>query len=1157
MGLASHNTAIDLAEFVRVESGFVRAVNIDDIDRLDELPRLKVTPNIVRALTQISAPIGVSGDRAWAIVGPYGAGKSMFGLLLAGLLSEKRASKWVRRAVEDLRNTDPYLGRQLEAITQSKASIAVLLQGVTQSFGLSLLDKLVEVNESLGSILFDPTDLDLAWPSGSRAINPHKLGRLLQVAARNAHKAGYAGLVIIVDEFGRFLDQAANKSVRDNLAFAQELAELAGRIRRGEMHLFVLLHQNFDDYAIGIGGQERTEWSKIQGRFRQIALLEEPDNLYELIARCIHVRREGSGLAHGLMSAAWGLVKDITPFKQSPREWKAKLPALFPLHPLSVYCLPRLSSHLGQNERTVFSFLLSNEPHSLRAFVRQARGAREPALLGLDWLCDYFLLNQANSLIPMRLRRRLAQLGFALEQVAGRDELASKIIKVIGVLELLQSPEVRPTEGVIAAALNVRGEAQWDRFRLVLGGLAEQRVVVERRYAGEFRLLSGSDLDFTEAIAEITDRWRHSYVDFAGLLNDQVDLPPLMARRHSFETGTVRIACRRFLDASQLQKPDSVAEDWKAISGRADLAIDYVLCTTQKEVEFAERWARRRHPRDRILVVPKEPLEIQELLLQAKAIHEISDREDVLADPVTREEAKLHLRYLRSLLSKRLQPLLQPGSGCARWFWRGREVPLSAEREVQSLVSAICDRVFHKSPKIANELVNRRQLSPAAVVAVKRIISGFLEGQGTARLGFRGNGPEVSIFHAVFERTGWYRAEGPRYRLSPPRRHYRLRPAWRAIQVFLDSATARRRRLSDLWSEVALPPYGIRAGLAPLLIWGALVERRGESCLYERGTYLPNWSAELYDRFVRWPEEFEIRCVPRFALRDILGSLSEALPTRTCGRRERVVEMNDFLQELFGWYRELPDFTKRTGAISAETKELRRLLSTATDPLELVLEQIPEALGAGSLWSTSPAKFLEHYASRFRRSTGELSRAYSALLDGLVEKCAALLGSPPNATAVRAELTCLRKSLSGEMLDATAKAFLLRASASLEPANTWIESVAAVVVGQPPRFWIDQSIHDFEEGLAILVERIRQTQKAQVIRARAGLKPGVEASWLTLTGAKGLLIDDVVHSEELSSGAKQSLLTAETTLKGLLRGASQNERRQVLAELIHKLWREE
>jgi len=103
--------------------GFVRAASLEDIERLDELPRLKVTPNIVRAMTQIATSMLGSPERAWAVIGPYGAGKSTFAVLMAALLTEKRTSAWASQAIDDLEEADKPLGERLREITRSRVQI--------------------------------------------------------------------------------------------------------------------------------------------------------------------------------------------------------------------------------------------------------------------------------------------------------------------------------------------------------------------------------------------------------------------------------------------------------------------------------------------------------------------------------------------------------------------------------------------------------------------------------------------------------------------------------------------------------------------------------------------------------------------------------------------------------------------------------------------------------------------------------------------------------------------------------------------------------------------------------------------------------------------------------------------------------------------------
>jgi len=1147
-------TLTELGQSVHLEAGFVRAANLDDIGRLEELPRFKVTPNTARALREVMTAMHESRDRAWAVVGPYGAGKSTFALLIAALLGGERKSQWITQALESLEKADGALGEGLRRIACSKTCVPILLQGGPQTFAQSLAERLIEVDSSLGSSLLESADrLALLGQINSGHIEPQKLIHLIAQAVKSSRRAGYAGVVIIADEFGRFLDQLHNASVRQNLALSQDLAELSSRVRQGELHLFVVLHQNFEDYAVGITSRERTEWGKIQGRFRQLVLSEDPDNLYDLLARCINVDSRVAPLAERVMGEAWELVKDFAPFGRSPRQWKSRLPLLFPLHPLTVYSLPRLSSRLGQNERTIFSFLLSDEPNSFGGFLRRAHGNEGSLLLGLDWLCDYFLFNHATSLVPLRFRQRLARLSFALEQLADREPLHTRIVKVVGILELLESTELRPTEGVIAAALNIRDEDDWQQFRAALKHLTLQRVLVARRYAGEFHLMPGSDFDVGEAVAEVADRWRASELDTGAFLNEHLEPPPLIARRHSFETGTVRVASRVFVEPGRLATAAPRSQDWKAINGESDLLIEYVVCSGSDDVAFADRWARRCRLLDRVLVVSREPVAIRELCVQIRALQELSSHDDVTADAIAKHEVDLHLRHVSSLLRKHVQRAFDITSGHARWFWHGREVHIFTERDVQSLVSCICDTLFSRSPTIVNELVNRRQLSSASVVAVKKILSGLLESQDRIGLGFKGNGPEVTIFRAVFEGTGWHRHDGSKCQLMSPSRNCRLRPAWNKIQRFFGSAARERRPLSLLWDELAQPPYGIRAGLAPLLIWGALIERRSECCLYERGTYIPSWSSELYDRFLRAPAEFEVRCVSGTPLPSTILDLSEMLPDAP-GVRGQVGGVNDFLQRLFSWYKALPDYSRRTNALSARARKFRHTISTANDPAELVFKQLPESLQLPSLLDRPAVQ--NTYQRRFGRVVRELSGAYGRLLDKVVEGLAALLRTDQRPEAVQAELVRLNAAIGDDITDVTSKAFLLRAVAPMEDIQTWAESVAAAVAGQVPRFWSDQTIKEFEERLAIIVHELQQTQRAQMVRSQAGLRPGLRSKWLIIATSKGTFIDEVILEGDLPTDGQKALLKAERMLKRLMEGIDQGQRRQILLELMTSAWQE-
>ena len=63
----------------------------------------------------------------------------------------------------------------------------------------------------------------------------------------------------------------------------------------------------------------------------------------------------------------------------------------YPLHPLTLALLPRLSALVAQNERTLFTFLARDSCSTLMDFLRQAEARNEEfPLLRPDVLFDYF-----------------------------------------------------------------------------------------------------------------------------------------------------------------------------------------------------------------------------------------------------------------------------------------------------------------------------------------------------------------------------------------------------------------------------------------------------------------------------------------------------------------------------------------------------------------------------------------------------------------------------------------------------------------------------------------------------------------------------------------------------------------------------------------------
>ena len=726
--------------------------------------------------------------------------------------------------------------------------------------------------------------------------------------------------------------------------------------------------------------------------------------------------------------------------------------------------------------------------------------------------------------------------------------MAAKVVKVVGILEVVNSPELRPSEGVIAAALEVYSDRDWRDLREQLSTLCDRGVLVERRYANEFRLSSGSDFDLEDAISEAV-RAQSSGFDPAAVLNEELGVNSVVARRHAFETGTQRVVSRSFLNVANIGVVQDEPDEWRAVTKKPDLIIEYIVCTSNEELATAEAAARRCREREQVFVVPDEPLEIRNFLAQLAASRRVLETAAVATDSIVRQEVAVYQGSLRTHLQSILRAAYGPGCS-GRWFWKGTEVSVGSERDIQALVSSACDNVFSKSPKITCELVNRHQLSTVTVVAVKKIISGLLENIGEQELGFEGNGPEVTVFKAVFEETGWHQEGAAGYELAPcSRDRRRMGATWKAMQTFFDSTAEEKRSLAELWDELSRAPFGIRAGLAPLIIWGGMIERRSECCLYDRGTFVPIWSTELYDRFLRAPEEFEVRCVKRARIAEVLSQLVPVFRKSTEGSSVEHVGVNDFLRALFSWYGGLPDFAKRTTDVSAEAIRFRQVISASVDPVQLILTELPTVLVPNEA-ATEGAKAVRKYANRFKEVVEELSNAYPRLLKQLERGVAQMLGTKSNVKAIHAELKSLSNRLSTEVTDPVARPLLMRAKQEPGEPSTWIEALGSIMVGQPPKYWTDQTFYDYDQALSDVHMALRRAERAMVLRMDSDQGEG---AWITITRKDGSALDDVVPTTSVDAEVRSRALEE---MRKLTAGLTRDERRSTLLRLTEELWEE-
>ena len=127
-------------------------------------------------------------------------------------------------------------------------------------------------------------------PALSRCATSDVVSCFEEAVQAIAEKTG-AGLLLIVDEAGKALEYAAQQPTRGDVYLLQALAEAAARSNGVPFVILTVLHQSFDQYAHQLGSSDRNEWTKVQGRFGELAFREGGDQIIRLTASAI--RRTG------------------------------------------------------------------------------------------------------------------------------------------------------------------------------------------------------------------------------------------------------------------------------------------------------------------------------------------------------------------------------------------------------------------------------------------------------------------------------------------------------------------------------------------------------------------------------------------------------------------------------------------------------------------------------------------------------------------------------------------------------------------------------------------------------------------------------------------------------------------------------------------------
>lgn len=1094
-----------LHSIVRVSRRFQRSVRIDsDLGVTGALQGYVCQGSSRIAIETMARLFKETGQRAFTWTGPYGGGKSSLALLLGEILGGNSQQNQLGLNIlgdvygfheafpqeEEPWLVVPLVGRRADPVKDTRDA---LIKAIARQDGPARTKKRQE----------DPTGRDV-------------IERLSKEAASRPK----AGVVLIIDELGKYLEAATNGDA--DIHFFQDLAEAAAR-SEGRLLIIGILHQSFDQYVRRFGNEVQEDWAKIQGRFVDIPIVTATDEVLDLIGHALEVT-DPSLSDMDIAGVVANAIKRRRP--GSSDNLKARLQACWPLHPVTASLIGPLSRRrFGQNERSIFGILNSSEPSGFQEFLKTHSldgGLYDPAQL---W--DYLRANLEPAILASPDAHRWSLAVDALQRTERQGEtLHFQLIKSIAVIELFNGGSgVVPERDILLTCIQ---DAKPDAVDEALQDLKAWSVIAYRRHLDAFALFAGSDFDLAEAVTEAVSR-RGGDLSFE-MLSDVAGIQPILAKKHYFQTGTLRWFTPSLASIQDLAKLVEHYAPSEGASGQFLLVIPNAETDRTRLSRLCAEASQRAGLYPVAVGLPTNAEQIRSVGAEYQALQSINQSHPAIeGDAVARRELEARL----AVVSADLEEALWTGFLQATWHIRGQEQKAGSSQALARLANQLADVTFPNTPHINSELVNREQPSSNSQAAVRALLHAMVNAPGHDGLSINGFPAEMGLYCTILKASRLHRKTENGFGFHPPsgKAGQSLLPMWSAAEKLTQEAEG-DIQLKDLYQLWRQPPFGVRSGLLPILATAFILANHSTMAVYVEGVFQSEINDHVVDLLLQDASVISLRYVdPKTNGKLFLQALNDELSSIT--GRETEVKPLSIGQALVEFVMRLPEWTRRTSSLSPSAQKLRLLLLKASDPHRTIFVDLVALVSA-----TAPTDMAKDIGVLLR----ELNEAYGKMLDGLQAKMMNALGHQDKdfeELRLRAETV---KGISGDLrLDAFASRLQ---SFTGDVAD--MEALAGLLANKPPRNWSDLEPNKAALEAAHLALAFRQAEMLAQVQGRTPTRHvlGIVAG----TGEQG---SSAMKSVELSQREMSLARSVASTLQEALMaaGVSDNVALAALAEV--------
>lgn len=716
----------------------------------------------------------------------------------------------------------------------------------------------------------------------------------LYLAVSNAlcEQTAYRGITIIFDEFSKFLEANLDKSKMLNFKIIQDMAEASTRSGSSQLHFTCITHKDILDYS------SSDSFKTVEGRFRKLRFVSSSEQSYELIANAIIKREkfEDFKLNHkndfehvASSSAITNVFSDLT-----EESYQEKLVyGCFPLTPLSAFSLLHVSELVGQNERTLFTFLAQDDQHTLRSFIN--KDVNEFTTITIDYIYDYFEELFKKEVFNATVHSVWAKTDSALRQVS--DDTQRNILKAIAVINIIGDERLKPTPSHIKSALMLNE----DKFAAGIKNLLKLHILSQRD-SSEYVLLTANGVDVQKAVDAYV-KTQLPRISECTVLEKAYKLGYVLPREYNDKYGMTRCFKSIYMDAAvfvQYKNSQQLLTQYPY-----DGLIIHIVCLKEELREKVMKKIQSFAGTPQIvLCMTQQPFIHNLLLKQFEAVEHLLAKNELNGDPHFIEELEIYGEDLQKRIQNAVYTMYSPASEDSIFLNCDGSLSISKQAELNKEISRICNNHYNLTPVVNNEMVNKRILNTQNTKARDLVVSWILQhAEDTSIPCMEGSGPEVSIFKSAFKHTG--------LDTSCKVKDLGMNAVLKKITDFVEGCETSKKNFETLYQTLCSAPFGMRKGIIPLYIAYVLRQYKESIVLYFKGKEI-ELSAATLSHLNDNPENYKILIETGTADKNqYLDDLQALFEKYTDARTPSINRIYTIVKNMQNWMRSLPEYTKK------------------------------------------------------------------------------------------------------------------------------------------------------------------------------------------------------------------------------------------------------